>query len=294
MIARSAGMLEYLKRAFLYKWNLLFFLGGAAAAGLSPWPDALFPILMAAEVAWLGGIVSRPRFRDAIDAQVHKELQDPGARQNMAVAESLAATVKSLTPESLQRFSSLRARCLEMNLIARGVGGTGSASASASASEDMSTSALDRLLWIFLRLLVSQQGLERFLRSTNDVEIRSRIEESKAKLAGATVPGERLKHSLEDSVAVQELRLENYRKAGDNAEFVRVELDRIEARIQALVESSVNRQDPDILSSQIEGVAASVQSTEAAIRELQQITGAMDQLQQPPAILDTDWRKVTE
>jgi len=288
MIARSAGMAEYLKRAFLYKWNLLLFLGGAAAAGLSPWPDALFPILMAAEVAWLGGIVSRPRFRDAIDAQVHKELQEPGERQNMAGAGSLAATVKSLTPHSFQRFDSLRARCLEMNAIARGVGGPGSA------PEDMSTPALDRLLWIFLRLLVSQQGLERFLRSTNQGEIQSRIDESKARLTGAADPGERLKHSLEDSVAVQELRLENWRKAGENAEFVRVELDRIEARIQALVESSVIRQDPDILSSQIEGVAASVQSTEAAIRELQQITGAIDQLQQPPAILDTDWRKVTE
>ena len=281
-------MAEYLKRAFLYKWNLLFFLGGAAAAGLSPWPDALFPMLLAAEVAWLGGIVSRPRFRDAIDAQVHKELQEPGALQNMAGAESLAVTVKSLTPQSLQRFNSLRARCLEMNAIARGVGGP------CPAPEDMSTSALDRLLWIFLRLLVSQQGLERFLRSTNQGEIQSRIDESKAKLAGATVPDERLKHSLEDSVAAQELRLENWKKAGENAEFVRVELDRIEARIQALVESSVNRQNPDILSSQIEGVAASVQSTEAAIRELQQITGAIDQLQQPPAILDTDWRKVTE
>ena len=31
-------------------------------------------------------------------------------------------------------------------------------------SEDLSTPALDRLLWIFLRLLVSQQGLDRFLR----------------------------------------------------------------------------------------------------------------------------------
>ena len=56
---------------------------------------------------------------------------------------------------------------------------------------------------------------------------------------------ERIKHSLEDSVAAQELRLENYKKASENAEFVRLELDRIEAKIQALVESSVNRQDPD-------------------------------------------------
>jgi peptidoglycan hydrolase CwlO-like protein len=144
----------------------------------------------------------------------------------------------------------------------------------------MSTSALDKLLWIFLRLLVSQQGLDRFLRSTSDVEIGARLEETKKKLESAP-PDERFKRSLQDSIAAQELRLENYKKAGGNAEFVRLELDRIEAKIQALAESSVNRQDP-------------VQSTEHAIRELQQITGLVDQMQEPPAILEADWRKVAQ
>jgi hypothetical protein len=288
MIAHGAGMVEYLKRAFLYRWNLLLFLSGAAAAVLSPWPDALLPLLLAAEFAYLGGLVSRPKFRDAIDAQVYKEAQQSATRQSAgAGGESLLEIVNSLTPTSRQRFEALRQRCLEMKSIARGV-----VSKSAPSSEDMSTPALDRLLWIFLRLLVSQEGLDRFLHSTNDGEIRSRIEEVKSKLNSAAAQEERFKHSLEDSVAAQELRLQNYKKAGDNAEFVRVELDRIEAKIQALVESSVNRQDPNMLSSQIEGVTQSMQSTEAAIRELQQITGVVDQLQEPPAILDADWGKV--
>ncbi len=288
MMAHGAGMVEYLKRAFLYRWNLLLFFGGAAAAALSPWPDAFLPLLLAAEVAYLGALVSRPKFRDAIDAQVHKEAQQPGSR-GAAGSEALSEVFNSLTPPSRQRFDALRMRCLEMKSIARGVN-----SQSASSSEDLSTPALDRLLWIFLRLLVSQQGLDRFLRSTNVGEIRARIEEAKTKLNSAAAQEERVKHSLEDSVAVQELRLENYKKAGENAEFVRLELDRIEAKIQALVESSVNRQDPNVLSSQIEGVAASVQSTEAAIRELHEITGVVDQMQEPPAILDADWRKVAQ
>jgi hypothetical protein len=289
MMAHGAGMVEYMKRAFLYHWNLLLFFGGAAASALSPWPDALLPLLLAAEIAYLGGLVSRPKFRDAIDAQFHKEQQSGTRRVSVAGSESLIETVNSLTPPSRQRFEALRLRCLEMKSIARGVN-----SQSDTSTEDLSTPALDRLLWIFLRLLVSQQALDRFLRSTNDAEILSRIEELKTKLASAAAQEERFKHSLEDSIAVQELRLQNYKKAGENAEFVRVELDRIEAKIQALVESSVNRQDPNVLSSQIEGVAESVQSTEAAIRELQQITGVVDQMQEPPAILDADWRKVAQ
>jgi hypothetical protein len=281
---KTAGIAEYLKRAFLYRWNLLFFIGGAAAGAISPWPDAVIPLVLAVEVAYLGGLVSRPRFRDAIDAQVHKESQLP-----QPASESLIDVVNSLTPESRRRFDTLRSRCLEMKSIARGVSGQ-----AASSSEDLSTPALDKLLWIFLRLLVSQQWLERFLHSANEGEIRARIADAKSRLATAAPQEERIRHTLEDSVAAQELRLQNYKRAGENAEFVRLELDRIEAKIQALVESSVNRQDPDALSSQIEGVAASVQSTEAAIRELQQITGAVDQMKEPPAILDADWRKVAQ
>lgn len=278
----SAGIGEYLKRAFLHRWNLLLFFGATAAAAISPWPDAIIPLILAAEAAYLGTLVSMPRFREAIDAQVHKESQLP-----QPGSESLMDVVNSLTPQSRQRFDALRSRCLEMKSIARGVSGQRD-----STSEDLSTPALDRLLWIFLRLLVSQQWLEKFLHSADEAEIRARIADAKSKLTPAQ--DDRIKHTLEDSVAAQELRLQNYKKAGENAEFVRLELDRIEAKIQALVESSVNRQDPDVLSSQIEGVAASVQSTEAAIRELQQITGTVDQMQQPPAILDADWRKVAQ
>jgi hypothetical protein len=277
----SAGIAEYLKRAFLHRWNLLLFLGASAAAVISPFPDALIPLVLAAEVAYLGGLISRTRFRDAIDARVHQE------SQSQEGAGSLVEIVNSLLPPSRQRFEALRARCLEMKSIAQGVSGD-------SSSNDLSTPALDRLLWIFLRLLVSQQWIDRFFHSTNESEITARLDEAKIRLTSAGIQEERIKHSLEDNVAAQELRLQNYKKACENAEFVRLELDRIEAKIQALVESSVNRQNPDALSSQIEGVTASVQSTEAAIRELQQITGVVDRMQEPPAILDADWRKVAQ
>jgi len=285
MIQGGAGLVEYVKHAFLYRWNLLVFCGAVAASALSPFPDAMLPLVMAAEVAYLGGLTSIQRFRDAIDAKVHQQAQEPRAQ---AAGQSLAGVVNSLAPELRRRFEMLRGRCLEMRSIARSVGGE-----SGSPGEDLSTPALDRLLWVFLRLLASQQALDRFLRSTSEGEIRTRVEDAKKSLEGAP-PDERFKRSLQDSIAAQELRLENYKRAGDNAEFVRLELDRIEAKIQALAESSVNRQDPDALSSQIEGVTESVQSTEHAMKELQQITGIVDQMREPPRILEADLRKVTQ
>ena len=69
----SAGLTEYLKRAFLYRWNLLLVTGGAVAAALSPWPDAMLALVAAGELVFLTQLVSSTRFRDAIDAHVYKE-----------------------------------------------------------------------------------------------------------------------------------------------------------------------------------------------------------------------------
>src|SRR5207237_5155190 len=68
---RGAGMSDYLKEAFLFRWNLLFFLGGTAAAALTPLAPVLLPLVAAGELTYLTGLVSVPRFRAAIDAKVY-------------------------------------------------------------------------------------------------------------------------------------------------------------------------------------------------------------------------------
>ena len=100
---KTAGMAEYLKRAFLYRWNLLLFIGAAVAGAISPFPDAIIPLVLAAEAAYLGGLVSRPRFRDAIDAQVHKESRIPQPASESLIDGSLvtAYTVSNLQPSSV-------------------------------------------------------------------------------------------------------------------------------------------------------------------------------------------------
>jgi hypothetical protein len=283
----AAKITDYLKNAFLYRWNMLLFGGGVVAAMLTPWPDALLPMVAAVEATYLGLLIANPKFRQAIDVQVQQ-----GPVQKVATppdkAKSVQDIIYNLPPESRRRFEQVRSRCLEMRSIAQGVRGKTGASQPA---EDLSTPALDRLLWVFVRLLVSQEALNRFLQRTNPVEIRERIADAKTRLEKAG-SDERITRSLQDGVAAQELRLSNYERAQNNYEFVRVELDRIEAKIQVLAESSVNRQDPDFLSSQIDSVTESVQSTEKAISELQAITGLVDEMQEPPAILEAEQGKV--
>jgi hypothetical protein len=284
-VIKRPGAAEYLKRAFLYRWNMLLFLGATGAAILSPIPDAMLALVGAVELIYLTGLISHPKFRDAVDAQFHQESRGQAA---VTGQRSVQEIVAQFPPQDRLRFEQLRARCLEMRSIAQGVRGK-----QEPAGEDANTAALDRLLWVFLRLLTSQQAMTRFLSRTDVKDIQSRLESARESLKQQS-GDERITRSLEDSVRVQEQRLENYNRARQNAEYVRVELDRIEAKIQAITEAGVNRQDPNFLTSQIDSVTASMHSTEKAISELQEITGFVEEMQQPPVILGADFNQVKQ
>jgi hypothetical protein len=286
MAPHGAGMKDYLKEAFLFRWNLLFFAGGVAAAALTPFAGALLPLVGAAELTYLTGLISIPRFRAAIDAKAHAA----GATTATAAPVSLVAMLKGLPSDARVRFERLHARCVEMRGIAAGV--RGAAGDQPASAEDIRTPGLDRLLWLFLRLLLSKTALDRFLSAMNEGEISTRLEEVKKNLAAAQAANDdRVVRSLQDSIANGEMRLDNYARAKKNAEFVSLELDRIEGKIQALAEMAVNRQDPDFLSSQADSAAASMRQTEKAVTELQHLTGLADQLDEPPAIMGTDLRE---
>ena len=285
-------MPDYLREAFLFRWNLLFFLGGATAAALLPLSGVLLPLVAAGELTYLTGLVSVPRFRAAIDAKVHAAGRAlSGSAPPSQPSVSLVAMLAGLPADARTRFQRLHARCVEMRGIAAGV--RGAAGDQSSSAEEIRTPGLDRLLWLFLRLLLSKAALDRFLQTMNEPEISARVAELRKNLQAAQAGGDdRIVRSLQDSIASGELRLDNFGRARKNAEFVSVELDRIEGKIQALAEMAVNRQDPDFLSSQVDSAADSMRQTEKAVSELQHLTGLADQLQEAPPILETDLRAV--
>ena len=286
----GGGLKDYLLEAFLFRWNLLLFLGGTAAAALTPFPDLLLPLVGAAELTYLAGLTSIPRFRAAIDAKVHARRHGVPAETAAAPATSLVTMLGGLPAAERARFERLHGRCLEMRKIAAGVRG---AAGEHGGAEDIRTPGLDRLLWLFLRLLVSRTALDRFLAAMDEKELTMRLEALRTQLASAQAAAdERVIRSLQDSIASGELRLDNFARAKKNADFVSVELDRIEGKIQALAETAVNRQDPDFLSSQVDSAAESMRQTEKTVSELQHLTGLGDQLQDPPAILESDLREV--
>ena len=293
---QGAWLKDYLKEAFFFRWNLLFFLGGLAGAAIAPLSDVTFPLVFAGELAYLAALTSLPRFRAAIDAKVHSA-QGTTATAAATTAPSLVVMLAGLPGEARKRFEQLHARCVEMRTLAVGV--RGASGREAGSAEEIRTPGLDRLLWLFLRLLMSKNALDRFLQTMSSEEVIARLEQLRKDLAAAQQPAagqpardERIVRSLQDSIAMAELRLDNYERAKKNAQFVTIELDRMESKIQALAEMAVNRQDPDLLSSQVDSAAESMRQTEKAVSELQHLTGLADELQDPPPILDANLRQV--
>jgi hypothetical protein len=286
----GAGMLRYLREAFTFRWNLLLLAAGVGGAALSGRADVALPLVAAAEIVYLMGVTGIPRFRSAIDARVHAERQPQRSTEAQEQAQQRLARILGTLPlESHARFDALKARCREMQRLAAGV------RAQAESPERQGSPALDRLLWQFVRLLLVQHSNRSFLAATSAGAILEQLEALREKERSARErQDERLIRSLVDSIATAELRLENYRKAESNAEYVDAELVRVETKIQALVEMSVSHEDPDFLTSQVDSIAESMVHTENTLRELSAITGLTEELDLAPAILEAEPDATTE
>jgi predicted nucleic acid-binding Zn-ribbon protein len=141
-------------------------------------------------------------------------------------------------------------------------------------------------------LLFTQYALSRFLNQTSEEQIRADIKRLETRLAQtAAQPAgdqdQRVRKALEDNLQTVRDRLTNLMKARDNLELVKLEIDRLENKIQSLSELAVNRQEPNFISGQVDQVASSMLETEKTMNDLQFVTG-LDTVDEAPELLRGD------
>ncbi|HEX7375786.1 MAG TPA: hypothetical protein VF278_01675, partial [Pirellulales bacterium] len=142
---------RYLKAAFTNHWNLLALFGSLGFAVLSGAGDVAVPFILAAEAAYLGLLGTHPKFQSYVDAQKAKAARG----ENSAAADTtLKEILASLPRESVQRFKQLRDRCLELRGLALKL--QRADTAGDGHLEQFQVAGLDRLLWIYLRLLFTE------------------------------------------------------------------------------------------------------------------------------------------
>lgn len=266
----------YIAAAFKNQWNLLFLVGGAIAGAMSGHADVVLPLLGAAELTYLGLIGTNPRFHRAIDAR-------QGAAESAAESQGAKARFdelyRGLDARYRAKFDELRQRCIVLaDLAGRKESGDKEIDLGVGDVAQAQLAGVNKLLWVYLKLLHTKGTLERFFQSIDPSEMDRLEKDAKRRLEELPKePGdpmaEKKRKSLEDTLQTVAERRANIKKARDNHEFVSLELDRIAAKLNGLSELAVNRQDPGLLTHDVDDVARSVQATEEAMGELQSFTG---------------------
>ena len=238
------------------------------------------------EAAFLSLLAANPRFQKYVLVTESQQ----GQSKNAEDAEtSLQRILKSFPRETFERFDRLRTRCRDLRQIASDLKHPGDAIVDQTL-DDLQLQGLDRLLWVFLRLLFTHQALQRFIKQTDAAAIQQDLDRYGERLrelsAAAPSPQtDKLRHALEDSRQTARERLENVAKARANLEFVELEIDRLESKINSLAELSVNRHEPDFISGQVDQVANSIRDTERTMNDLSFATGLDPLDEQTPRLV---------
>jgi hypothetical protein len=278
---KKAGFFEYIKQAFINHWNLLAFGGGMVAGIISGQADVILPLVAAGELVYLAGLSTHPKFQAYVEAQAHQ------AAKSQVDEPTLQRIFGLLDPRSRARFEELRRRFRNLQTLAKGL-----RPADLGEVEEAHSEGINRLLWVFLKLLYSKQSLEQFLSRTDEKQIDGSIKEIEEKISnlgpieGDTEVKRRMRKTLEDTLASAHLRLENLAKAKENHQFILLELDRIDSKITSIAELAINRQDPEFITSEVDGVTASMEQTERAMNDLQFLAGLNETDAAPPPLID--------
>ncbi len=252
-----------LKRAFRWHWHLLALATATGLALLSGDPGMWLPVVAAGEVAYMGMLGLNPRFQTILKIQ-GGELKPAGVANP---AQRFQQLMSFLSPLDVTRFEVLRQRCADLLELRRRM----DAREGDSGADDFRGESLDRMLWLFLKLLHQRSGLERFLGATqrpvisaelHTAEEQLHIAQERDKTAG--LPESRLASSISERIRTIRERLENHQKAEESLELVTAEIDKTEQQITHLCEVGMTMRDSAGLSVQIDSISESLQSSEVS------------------------------
>lgn len=257
MAAPRLGFLDYVKAAFHRRVPVaglgempVNWMGLAAFAVLGLLNPGFWLLGAAAELTYLLGVSSNPRFQKLIDAE---RMAD--ARTGWE--DRVHGEVERLSEESGARYRRLLAECrrilgISETLDAAEIGGV----------RGLRSSSLNQLLWIFLRLLRSRELIADNIAGVKRQEIEREIQGLKTRLAGIDPEKDgALARSLQGTLEIVERRLANLDRAAASLQVIDAELGRIEQHVELIREESAVTGKAEALSSRLDSVTTAMSET---------------------------------
>ncbi len=266
---------KYIKAAFANRWNLLGLAAGVGFSLMSKQPEVGLSLVAAGEMAWLGFVGTHPKFRQFVDINEQQKLKANDAK---TAEVRMRRMLTSLPRGAQQRFKKLMQRCDELRAITKQYQTANGALEADGTFAELRLDGLDRLLWLYLKLLYTENSLNRFFETTTIDEIERETRQVKSRLDRETSRSEneqrgRIIATLQDSLKTCLQRQKNFEQARDSYELVKAEQKRLENKIRSLAEMGISKGDPAMLSSEVDTVAGSIHETEKTLSELEFVTG---------------------
>jgi hypothetical protein len=224
------------------------------------------------ELGYLLMLSSNPRFQRIIKAKQQRRTQ----REQYS---RLQGFISQLEPDQQQRYRALEERCRG---ILRQLAITDNSAAATAQGE-----GLRRLLWIFLRLLITRQAILRTLQESlgqGSKSLQMRITELEEKLKAQNL-GDDLRKSFQSQADILRQRRDKQDEAREKLVFLEAELVRIQEQVELLREQAVISTGTEVVSNRIDHIAETLGDTTRWIKEQQQIYGGVeDLLEEPPPL----------
>ncbi len=276
---------DYVKAAFNQKADI---------AGLGPMPVNKMLLFAAAVLGivnpgfWFLGIAGEILYLSMMASNKNYQKVVQGSRmgeQKEMWGEKQEHILKGLDAPSQLRYNILVENCSRILKI------TGSDTTDlGSETKDLRISGLNRLIWMFLKLLSSRLSINAIIARTKAKELEKEIREISEKMA-AEPESSPLRRSLEGTLDIQERRMENLRKAKESIKVIEAELDRIEMQVTLLKEEASVNSDPELVSVRLDGVMDSLSGTNQWMSEQNEIFGFLEESSMPDELIYKPERK---
>jgi hypothetical protein len=178
-----------------------------------------------------------PRFQKYVQARELKASTDNDEQKR----ESL---VQMLTPEARRRLTTLAEKCTQVLSVYR----------SQQAEDyilDSSREALNRLQWLYLKLLVARHHLSSTDNTETEQSLTSKIKGLEADLRQEGLP-DSLRESKAATIAILKKRQDNIQRRSQMLEEIDSDCIRLEVQADLLLENASMQTKPETISSDIE------------------------------------------
>ncbi len=278
MTKSELGFLDYVKAAFSWRYRVpgmghmplnVLALIGFGILGLGH--PAFWLLGMAFEAGYLALMSGDARFQRMVQGQkLMAERQLWQAKQSNLF--------DSLDRESQARYRSLADNCQQI------LRSTQALSAGA-AMDDLRTSNLSQMAWMFLKLLFTKIRTRSITENVKEEDLKSEIKRISEQLSRET-EGSAIHRSLQGTLEIQRRRLENLNKAKESLKVMEAELNRIEHQVRLLNEEASMASDPESLTIRLDGVMQSLDGTNKWMSEHGELFGGLEEATMPQNLLD--------